>query len=281
MKTGHTRNCRSVFPKDYCKKPPVLLQSKLNTLSSFLQQHELLRHSWFPHFGQILLFAIVQYVGFPRQPSERRGSVLRTSSRASYGCCSPFSALDLVLGVVRVHCMWEADLDLCHPPQTTCSAPIRMAHAMQPESHTSAPAPATPVNHLCWNPRFKASVDPCHFCDFNRFGETRGLSLWDMQSKQSNKKLWNAVLIVSQPLKKSRNAMREGWFQSPVPLPLASTVLPRSWSDILDTGSAQSSGDHSQNKSFKAVLLSTGHPGTRYCITQTSQARQQSKVGAL
>jgi len=61
---------------------------------------------------------------------------------------SPADALDLVLGVVRMHCMWEAGLDLCHPPQTTRYTLKRMAHAMQPESHLSAPASATAVNHL-------------------------------------------------------------------------------------------------------------------------------------
>lgn len=57
-------------------------------------------------------------------------------------------ALGLLLGIVRVRCTWEAGLDLCHPPQTTRYAPMRMAHAIQPESHTSAPTSATAVNHL-------------------------------------------------------------------------------------------------------------------------------------
>lgn len=60
---------------------------------------------------------------------------------------SPADAPCLFLGVVRVHCTWEADLDLCHPSQTTRYAPARMAHAVQPASHTSAPASATAVNH--------------------------------------------------------------------------------------------------------------------------------------
>lgn len=68
---------------------------------------------------------------------------------------SPADALDLVLGVVRARCMWEADLDLCHPPQTTCYTPMGMAHAMQPESHTSAPAPAGAVNYLAETPSSK------------------------------------------------------------------------------------------------------------------------------
>lgn len=73
---------------------------------------------------------------------------------------SPTDALNLVLGVVRMHSMWEAGLDLCHPPQTTRYTPMRMAHAMQPESHMSAPTSATAVNHLDETPSSKRVLIP-------------------------------------------------------------------------------------------------------------------------
>lgn len=71
---------------------------------------------------------------------------------------------------------------------------------VQPESHTSAATSTTAVNHLAESPTSKQALIPATLCDFNHFGETGGFSPWDVQSKQSNKKLGNAVLIVSQPL---------------------------------------------------------------------------------
>lgn len=216
MKTRHTWNSRSVFPKDHCKEPPLLLQNKLQTLSSFFQWHELPRCSWFPFLWTSNLFFCCLAVGrFSRAVFRAEQMAFEDQFHGeSWSLLSLLwlmllaSCLTLLESTARGRQAWTS---ATHPrPHVTRRWEWHMV--VQPESHTSAATSTTAVNHLAESPISKQALIPATLCDFNHFGETRGFSPWDVQSKQSNKKLGNAVLIVSQPLggEKKKNEKRAG-----------------------------------------------------------------------